>query len=48
MTLDISKDRKSNRKLTKIDLINRRYSNPNEYESIHNTLDESANSMVMI
>jgi len=48
MTLDISKDRKSNRKLTKIDLINRRYSNPNEYDSINNTLDDSTNNMVMI
>lgn len=41
MTLDVSKDRKSsNRKLSKIDLINRRYSNPNENDNTNNTLDD--------
>jgi hypothetical protein len=47
MTLDVSQERRQgNRKLTKIDLVNRRYSNPNEYEN-SNTLDESANAILL-
>lgn len=52
MTLDVSQERRhQNRKLNKIDLVNRRYSNPNEYESSNiinnNTLDDSTNGILL-
>lgn len=52
-TIDASSNSNKGRKLTKIELANRRYSNPNEYQGNHNNMShndtlEEANQAILL